>query len=133
MLSQYPEENWIAGDPHLLAANEAVRLVAQDPARLASEVRNKVEVVADSLDDEAILQQALENAQSVFLVVPPPFTNNNDVEFYLCFTRPAPAAIKSQGVKRLVHVSVLGRDMGLAKDEEIERSGVDCRTSGARR
>ena len=124
--------------PHLLAANEAVRVVARDPSRLAPEVRNRVEVVTGSLDDEAIMQQALEGAESVFLVVPPSFTDNNDAEYYLRFTRPALMAIKSQGVKRVVGVSVLGRGTelakkagpitaSLAKDEEIERSGVDYR------
>ena len=122
--------------PHLLAANEAVRVIARDPSRLAPEVRNRVEVVTGSLDDEVIMQQALEGAESVFLVVPPSFTDNNDAEYYLRFTRPALMAIKSQQVKRVVDVSVLGRGTelakkagpitaSLAKDEEIERSGVD--------
>ena len=124
--------------PHLLAANEAVRVVARDPSRLTPDVRNRVEVVAGSLDDEAIMQQALEGAESVFLVVPPSFHDNNDAEYYLRFTRPALAAIKSQGVKRVVDVSVLGRGTelakkagpitaSLAKDEAIERSGVEYR------
>ena len=124
--------------PHLLAANEAVRVVARDPSRLAPEVRNRVEVVTGSLDDESVMQQALEGAESVFMVVPPSFSDNNDAEYYLRFTRPALAAIKSQGVKRVVDVSVLGRGTelakkagpitaSLAKDTEIERSGVDYR------
>lgn len=124
--------------PHLLAANEAVRVVARDPAKLAPEVRNRVEVVTGSLDDEAVMQEALEGADSVFLVVPPSFADNNDAEYYLRYTRPALKAIKTQGVKRVVDVSVLGRNTelakkagpitaSLAKDEEIERSGVDYR------
>ena len=124
--------------PHLLAANEAVRVVARDPSRLAPEVRNRIEVVTGSLDDEVIMQQALEGAESVFLVVPPSFTDNNDAEYYLRFTRPALMAIKSQRVKRVVDMSVLGRGTelakkagpitaSLAKDKEIERSGVDYR------
>ncbi|MBB5059356.1 uncharacterized protein YbjT (DUF2867 family) [Granulicella aggregans] len=124
--------------PHLLAAGEAVRVVARYPARLAPEVRNRVQVVTGSLDDEAVMRQALEGAESVFLVVPPSFTDNNDTEYYLRFTLPTLAAMKSQGVKRIVDVSVLGRGTdlakktgsitaSLAKDEEIERSGVDYR------
>ena len=124
--------------PHLLAANEAVRVVARDPSRLMPEIRKRVEVVTGSLDDEAVMQQALEGAESLFLVVPPSFTDNNDAEYYLRFTRPALTAMKSQGVKRVVDVSVLGKGTelakkagpitaSLAKDEEIERSGVDYR------
>jgi uncharacterized protein YbjT (DUF2867 family) len=56
--------------------------------------------------------------------------------YYLQFTRPACRAIKSHGVKRVVAVSALGRGSSLdagvvtdsfAKDEEIERTGVDFR------
>ncbi len=122
--------------PHLLAGNETVRVIARDPARLPPEVRERVEVVVGSLDDEAVMEQALEGAESVFLVVPPSFTDNNDAEYYLHFTRPALKATKSQRIKRVVNVSVLGRGSelakkagpitaSLAKNEEIERSGVD--------
>ena len=124
--------------PHLLAAKEAVRIVVRDPSKLAPEIREQVEIVTGSLDDEAVLDQALKGAESVFLVVPPSFTDKGDVAYYLRFTRPALKAIKSQNVKRVVGVSVLGRGTelskkagpitaSLAKDEEIEKSGVDYR------
>jgi uncharacterized protein YbjT (DUF2867 family) len=123
---------------HLLAANEALRVVVRDSSKLASEVRERVEIVTGSLDDEAVMEQALEGAESAFLVVPPSFTDNNDESYYLRFTRPALKAIRSQGVKRVVAVSVLGRGTelskkagpvtaSLTKDEEIEKSGVDYR------
>jgi uncharacterized protein YbjT (DUF2867 family) len=124
--------------PHLLAADEAVRVVVRDPSKLSPEIRGKVETVTGSLDDEAVLEQAFKSAESVFLVVPPSFTDNNDEAYYLRFTRPALKAIKSQGVKRVVGVSVLGRGTelsrkagpitaSLAKDDEIEKSGVNYR------
>ena len=34
--------------PHLLAANEAVRVVVRDPSKLSSQVRDKVEIVTGS-------------------------------------------------------------------------------------
>lgn len=121
---------------HLLPSNEAVRVIVRDPAKLNADVLRRVEVVTGSLDDRAALEKTFDGAESVFLVVPPSFTDNNDSEYYLRFTRPAIQAIKSCGVKRVVDVSVLGRGSGLArhagpvsaslaKDEEIERSGVD--------
>lgn len=124
--------------PHLLAANETVRVIVRDPSKLSPEVREKVETVTGSLDDQAVLEQALTGAESVFLVVPPTFTDNNDDAYYLRFTRPACEAIKSQGVKRAVAVSVLGRGSALAtkagpitaslaKDTEIENTGVNYR------
>ncbi len=124
--------------PHLLAAKEPVRVVVRDPAKLSPEVRDQVEVVPGSLDDEVVMEQAMRGAESVFLVVPPSFTDNNDAAYYLRFTLPALKAIKSQGVKRVVDVSVLGRGTelsrkagpitaSLAKDAEIEKSGVAYR------
>ena len=124
--------------PHLLAANERVRVVVRDPSKLPAAVRERVETVTGSLDDEAVMDKALKGADSVFLVVPPSFTDNNDEAYYLRFTRPALKAITRQGVKRVVGVSVLGRGTklsehagpitaSLAKDREIEKSGVDYR------
>ena len=123
---------------NLLAAHAAVRVVARDPAKLAPEVHGKAEIVQGSIDDETVLTRAFEGAESVFLVVPPSFADNGDTEYYLRFTRPACRAIQSQGVKRVVGVSVLGRGTSLAKnagpitaclvkDEEIERTGVAYR------
>ncbi len=122
--------------PHLLAANEAVRVIARDPTKLPGEIRNQVEVVTGSLDDDQVMEQALKGAESVFLVVPPSFTDNNVEAYYLRFTRPALKAMKNEGVKRMVGVSVLGRGLelsrkagpitaSLTKDEEVEKSGVD--------
>jgi uncharacterized protein YbjT (DUF2867 family) len=66
---------------NLLAANEAVRMIARDPARLAAEVRDRlnsgVEIVAGSSDDACVLMSALEGAESLFLVVPPSFSTND--------------------------------------------------------
>ncbi len=123
---------------NLLAADVAVRVVAREPARLAPEVHGKAEVVQGSLDDEAVLNRAFEGAESVFLLVPPSFAADDVMESYLRFARPARRAIQSQGVKRVVSVSVLGRGTALAKnagpitaclakDEEIEKAGVDFR------
>ena len=124
--------------PHLLAANERVRVVVRDRSKLPFAVRERVETVTGSLDDETVMEIALKGADSVFLVVPPSFTDNNDEAYYLRFTRPALKAIARQGVKRVVGVSVLGRwtklsehagpiTASLAKDREIEKSGVDYR------
>ncbi len=121
---------------NLLAANRPVRVIARDPARLAAEVRNKVEIVEGSSDDESVLMRALEGAESLFLVVPPSFTTNDVGEYYLRFTRPVCRAIESKRVKRVVTVSGVGRGIAVnagpvtasfAKDAEIERTGVDLR------
>jgi uncharacterized protein YbjT (DUF2867 family) len=121
---------------HLLDAGEAVRVIVRDPAKLAPEVREKVTVVQGSMEDEAVLSRAFEGAESLFWLVPPSFQDKGDIEYYLRFTRPACRAIQSQGVKRVVAVSGLGRgipaDAGpataaFAMEAEIEKTGVDFR------
>ena len=59
-----------------------------------------------SLDDKAALEPAFESAESAFLVVQPSPKDTKDENHYLRFTRPALKAIKRQGVKRVVSVSV---------------------------
>lgn len=121
---------------NLLAANQQVRVIVRDPAKLPAEVRSKVDAVQGSSDDESVLSKAFEGAESLFWVVPPSFRTNNVREYYLQFTRPACRAMMNQGVKRVVAVSALGRGLPLdggvvmdsfAKDEEIERTGVNFR------
>ena len=123
---------------NLLAANAGVRVVVRDPAKLALEVHKRVEIVQGSMDDEQVLMRALEGAESVFHVVAPSFAADDVMESYLRFARPAARAIESQGVKRVVAVSALGRGTSLsrnagpitaclAKDEEIEKTGVHYR------
>jgi uncharacterized protein YbjT (DUF2867 family) len=120
----------------LLGANETVRVVARHPAKLAPEVQGRVEVVQGSSDDEGVLARALAGAESLFHVVPPFFRAPNVTEHYLRFTRTACAAMKRNGVSRVVTVSGAGRRVGakagvvtssFAKDEEFERAGFHVR------
>ncbi len=120
----------------LLDANESVRVIARDPAKLAPEIRERVEAVEGSSDDESVLSRACKGAESLFWVVPPSFQANNARDYYQQFSQPVCRVIQIQGVKRVVSVSALGRgtekDAGpvtaaLAKDAEIESTGVDYR------
>jgi uncharacterized protein YbjT (DUF2867 family) len=88
------------------------------------------------MDDEKVLSRAFEGAESLFWLVPPSFTTNDDTKYCLQFTQPACRAIQSQGVKRVLAVSALGRGIAIpagpvtatfVKDAEIERTGVDFR------
>jgi uncharacterized protein YbjT (DUF2867 family) len=105
--------------PHLLAAGERPRLITRDPAKLAPALRETVEVVQGSLDDPAVLTQALAGAQSLFLLVPFPFHAEDITAYYLRFLRPAADAVTAQGVQHVVAVSGLyahsqGRTAGMA-------------------
>ncbi|HYQ05147.1 MAG TPA: NAD(P)H-binding protein [Polyangiaceae bacterium] len=120
----------------LLAAGERVRVIARDPDKLTPAVRAQVDAIQGSSDDPAVLGRALAGAESLFLVVPPTLSAPSVKGHYLGFTRPAIAAMRDNGVKRVVTVSAIGRrvnvDAGpvscaLAKDEELERAGLDVR------
>lgn len=123
---------------NLLAAGETVRVIARDPARLAAHVRDRVEVVQGSHSDAAVVNAAFTGADAVFWL-PPPDPRAASVEaVYLDFTRPACAAFKSAGVKRVVGISALGRGTAAADhaglvtaslkmDDLIASSGVNYR------
>jgi uncharacterized protein YbjT (DUF2867 family) len=86
---------------NLLAANEAVRVIVRDPAKLTPEVRGKVDVVQGSSDDGSVLS----------------------------------ARVKSQGVKRVVAVSAVGRRVAarvLWREPADSKKDIPTSTSTAR-
>jgi len=120
----------------LLAAGERVRVIVRTPDKLSPAVRDKIEVVQGSSDDPAILGRALSGAESIFHVVPPNFGAPDVTEYYLRFTEPVIAAMKENGVKRIVTVSGIGRRVDVnagvvtsafTKDHALERAGLDVR------
>ena len=120
----------------ILDSGKSIRVVARDPSRLDPKIRDRVEVVQGSHDNINVVTRAFEDAECVFWLVPPNLPVKDAKEYYLDFTRPACEAIKTQGVKRVVGVSSLGRkvakNIGLvgaayAMDELIESTGVNYR------
>jgi len=98
----------------LLAQDATVRVVVRDPARLAPDVRDRVEIVAGSHGDAAVVERAFDGADAVFWLAPPPFAEADLDAAYAGFARPAAEAFARQGVHRVVGVSALGRDTPLA-------------------
>ena len=120
----------------LLSAGEAVRVIVRDQAKLSTEIRGRVEVVEGSHDDAAVVAKACDGAESYFLLVPPSFRMTDGSAYYMRFTTPLIAAIKSGNIKRVVSVSAAGRGVplragvvsdSLAKDKAIEATGVNFR------
>ena len=99
---------------NLLASSEPIRVIVRDPARLPVATRERIEVVQGSHDDPAVVNQAFKGADSVFWLVPPNPRTDSVHAAYVDFTRPACAAMQSQGVQRVVGVSALGRGTALA-------------------
>ncbi|RUU31968.1 NAD(P)H-binding protein [Mesorhizobium sp. M6A.T.Ce.TU.016.01.1.1] len=98
----------------LLDSGEPIRVIARDPSRLSSHTRQRVEVVQGSHGDIDVVNRAFTGADAVFWLVPPDFHAENVEAAFVDFTRPACDAIKSQGVKRVVAVSALGRGTAMA-------------------
>lgn len=123
---------------NILAAGAPARVIVRDPSRLPTAVRQRVEVVPGSHGDADVVDKAFAGADAVFWVAPPNFQTPSLAATYLDFARPACAAVKSQGVKRVVGVTALGRGSALvgnaglvtaslAMDELIASTGVSYR------
>ncbi len=124
---------------NLLDKGEPIRVIARDPSRLAPDMRDRVEVVQGSHDDPAVVDKAFHGADSVFWLVPPDPRAASLDEAYVEFSRPACAAFRTQGVRRVVAISALGRGTSvagraghvtasLAMDDLIAGTGVALRT-----
>ena len=123
----------------LLRAGAPVRIIARDPSKLSNDVRLQVEVVQGSHSDPEIVNRAFMGADALFwLVAADPHAESLEAA-YVDFTRPAIAALKTNGVKRVVCISGLGRGTpfarkaghitgSLAMDDLIASTGVALRT-----
>jgi len=121
---------------HILDRGEPIRIIARDASRIPTHVRTRVEVVEGSHGDPDVVNTAFTGADAVFWVVPPAPRAESLAAAYLDFTRPACAAIRSRGVRRVVGVSALGRgfprnaglvSVCLAMDDLISSTGVSFR------
>jgi uncharacterized protein YbjT (DUF2867 family) len=124
---------------NVLDSGESIRVIVRDPSRLPAHVRERVEVVTGSHGDIDVVTQAFAGADSVFWLVPPDRRAESLDAAYAGFTRPACEAFVSQGVRRVVGVSALGRGAAghaghaghvtasLAMDDLIAGTGVGYR------
>lgn len=123
---------------NVLAGDQAVRVIVRDPAKLPADVRGRVEAVQGSHGDPQVVARAFDGADALFWLLPTDHHAASLDEAYVGFTRPAAEAIRSQGVKRVVDVSALGRGTtyagqaghvtaSLAMDDLIASTGVAFR------
>ncbi|MEU1515053.1 NAD(P)H-binding protein [Streptomyces sp. NPDC005811] len=113
-----------------------VRVIVRDPAALAPEVRERVQVVQGSHADPAVLKEACQGADRVFWLVPPNPRADSVEGHFRAFTEPLCEVVGAQGPERVVAVSTLGRGVarnaglisaGLAMDDAITATGVHYR------
>ena len=122
----------------VLEAGVPARLIVRDAAKLPASVRERVEIVEGSHGDAQVVDEAFAGADTLFWLVPPNPKATDVHAAYVDFTRPACEAIKRHGVKRVVAVSALGRELpqalqaglvtaSLAMDDLLAATGVDLR------
>ena len=120
----------------VLAADRPIRVIARDPSRLPAATRERVEVVQGSHRDPEVVTRAFAGADAVFWLVPADPRAPSVEAAYVDFARPACEALRTQGVKRVVGISALGRGLGLnaghvsaslAMDDLIASTGVSFR------
>ena len=92
----------------LLAAGATLRLVLRDATKLSDDVRGRVHVVEGSHGQADVVDRAFAGDDAVFWLAPPDPRNTLE-QAYVDFTRPAAAAIRRHGIKRVVGVTALGR------------------------
>ncbi|WP_375490047.1 NAD(P)H-binding protein [uncultured Jatrophihabitans sp.] len=93
----------------VVAAGADVRVVARDAAKMSPDERERVEVLEGSHSDAAVIDRALDGADTLFWLCPGNPQASSAHESYLEFTRPAAAAIRRHGVARVVIITALGR------------------------
>jgi uncharacterized protein YbjT (DUF2867 family) len=111
----------------LLDRDAQVRVIVRDPNRLPSHVQGRIEVVQGSHGDSDVVTQAFAGAETVFWLVPPDYRTHSVEASYVDFTRPACEAFTSQGVGRIVPVSVLGRGSALADNAGLVSASLAMR------
>ena len=120
------------------AGGKHIRVIIRDPAALPVHTRDRVEVVKGSHSDHDVVTQAFAGADSVFWLTPPDPHADSVAAAYVDFTRPACEAFQTQGVKRVVIITALGRGTpgdanaghvtaSLAMEDPIASTGVGYR------
>jgi uncharacterized protein YbjT (DUF2867 family) len=121
---------------NIVDSGEKIRVIARDPGRLPAQTRERVEVIAGSHSQLDVVTKAFDGADSVFWLVPGDPRAESAEAAYVDFARAGCEAFKSQGVKRVVGISALGRgwpkDAGyvtatLHMDDMIASTGLSYR------
>jgi uncharacterized protein YbjT (DUF2867 family) len=120
----------------LLDQDQDVRVIIRDASRLDDAIRERVEAVEGSHDNQEALDKALPGAEALFWLVPPNPRAPSAREHYLNFARAGAAAIARHDVGHVVGVSSAGHgwphpagvlSAAFAMDAELASSGAAYR------
>jgi uncharacterized protein YbjT (DUF2867 family) len=93
--------------PLLLERGASVRVIARDPDKLASQIRERVEVIQGSSDDPQTLSAAFAGAAALFCCIPP--TDDAPLPVYTRFAEAAKTALEGASVTHVVTISSGGK------------------------
>jgi uncharacterized protein YbjT (DUF2867 family) len=94
----------------LLQAGEKVTVVVRDPARLSSEVRDRVSVVVGDQFEPGVLASATEGATALFYLTPPNFTVPDWKQLFVHSAATVADAVTTNKIPYVVHLSSAGAD-----------------------
>ncbi|MFF0970059.1 NmrA family NAD(P)-binding protein [Streptomyces sp. NPDC003703] len=118
----------------LLQAGVRPRVLVRDPARLAPDVRERVDARRGDLTDAGFVRAAMAGATAAFLVDPTPHTAEDPVGTSRRTGAGLAAAVREGGVRRVVFLSSIGAELrhgaghidGLAAvEEQLDATGAD--------
>lgn len=123
---------------NVASSGAPVRVIVRDATKLPDDLKTSIEVIEGSHGDAETVERAFAGADAVFWLTPPNPKASSVHEAFVDFTQPAADAIKSQGVKRVVDITALGRGTewadkagyatgSLAMDDLIASTGVHFR------
>lgn len=95
----------------LLDVGEAVTVISRSPEKVADLAARGARVVAGSMDDAGVLDQAFEGAHGVFWLNPPP-ARPDFAEWGIAAAKTAAATAKKHGVKMAAVLSSVGAQHG---------------------
>lgn len=114
--------------PELLAPEFSVRVIARNPNRLPSDIREQVEIVRGSIDDARTLREALEGVEALLWCIPRPSIEEANIPgYYERFARAATEAIREAGTNRVVSISPGPASVRHAAEQILNRSGAAIR------
>ncbi|MDA2892614.1 NAD(P)H-binding protein [Mycolicibacterium sp. BiH015] len=93
----------------LLAIDVPLRVIARDPGRLATAVRERVQIIEGSHGDPDVLAAALDGTDAVFWLVPADPRADSVRAAYVEFSQPFVDRLRTSDIARVVGISALGR------------------------
>ena len=113
----------------LVDAGAKVAVIARHPEKLSADLRKKVDIRQGNLNDAAFVLNATRNADTLFWLTPPDFTVSDPSVYYHTLGEIAAAAIRENGIRRVVFISSVGAQS--PKAGQITGLGIQEKLIGA--